>query len=376
MLRRRIVYILLILSSAILYLFSNETVTLALLISLIAAPFISLGFMSASGKNLKIELEAVETNKYVLKMHNPDIMPIADVTMNINCRNLRTGEFEVIPVTSNLGPKSRKEIPFEFTAGHAGRYEISLELPKITDALGLWARKMTADSRQYITVLPEIFDVGIEVTSSSAAMLESDRYAENKSGNDPGEVRSIREYIPGDPVKNIHWKLSEKTGKMLVKELGLPITDQFLVILDTASDIGLDPEALDSVASVVVSITRAFRAEDVDFSIGWTDTETGAAVTSKIRTDEDLAAATDEFLSIPSTSHSAFERIERGSVDSRFAHLILVSSRIPDGIESITNGCQVTIVLYGENASISSESISVIGFNEHTYKTELARIEV
>ena len=48
-------------------------------------------------------------------------------------------------------------------------------------------------------------------------MLESDRSADSRRGNDPGEVRAIREYVPGDPVRNIHWKLSEKTDKLLVK---------------------------------------------------------------------------------------------------------------------------------------------------------------
>lgn len=381
--KRRISYILIILSAAILYLFSNETVTLALLVSLIAAPLISLGLMVVSGKNLKLEIEPKlvkpgdeVVHRYALKLQNPDLMPVADVMADVVCTNLRTGENEIIPISGHLGPKSKKDVPLEVVPGHAGRYEISIKSPKVRDALGLWSRDLKADSKQYITVLPEIFDVQMEVTSSAAAMLESDRFAENKPGFDPGEVRSIREYIAGDPVKNIHWKLSEKTGKMLVKELGLPITDQFLVILDTASDIGLDPEALDAVASVVVSITRAFRAEGFDFSVGWTDPESGAAVIRKIRDDVDLGIATDELLAVPATGQSAFERIERGIVDSRFAHLILVSSRIPAGIESITNGCQVTLILYGETGSVSSESISVIGFNENTYKSELAGIEV
>ncbi|MCQ2538114.1 MAG: DUF58 domain-containing protein [Lachnospiraceae bacterium] len=41
--------------------------------------------------------------------------------------------------------------------------------------------------------------------------------------NDPSEAYGIREYVPGDSIKSIHWKLSEKTGKTMVREYGMPV---------------------------------------------------------------------------------------------------------------------------------------------------------
>ncbi len=383
MLRRRIAYILLILSAAILYLFANETVTLALLASLCVAPLISLTLLRFTGKNLKFELVprsqsqgATDKHRFTLRIENPNIMPIADVQADVICRNLRTSENEIVPINDHLGPRSKREISLEVVPGHVGRYEISLNGPKIYDVLGLWSRRVGAEACRYITIPPEIFNMEISATSSDAAMLESDRFAESKAGHDPGEVKSIREYVAGDQVKNIHWKLSEKTGKTLIKEFGLPITEQFLVVMDTAPDIGLNPEALDAVASVLVSLSHGFRNAGMNFSIGWTNPDTGKALIHRVETDYDLGVAVDELLSVPATSQSAFETIDRSMIDSRFAHLVLVSSRIPEGIESITNGCKVTILLYGEPSSTNKEGISILGFNGFSYQSDLAVVEV
>ena len=79
---------------------------------------------------------------------------------------------------------------------------------------------------------------------------------------------------------------------------------------------------------------------------------------------------------MPSSGPSAFGRIERDIAESRYAHIIVVGSRIPEGIEAITNGCQVTLLMYGLEGSSSETNLSITGFRRGTYKTELAGVEV
>ena len=42
----------------------------------------------------------------------------------------------------------------------------------------------------------------------------------------------LRDYREGDRLSRIHWKLSQKMGRTLVKELGLPLSDHLLFLLD------------------------------------------------------------------------------------------------------------------------------------------------
>ena len=381
MTKKRITWILIILFAAILYLFANGTGTLALLISCIAAPLISLLIIFASGRHMTITLDKVdpdsEEQSIKLFLKNHDIMPVSNVVVTVRCRNLRTGETEQIDVTKSLRPKGKAEEIIKVIPSHAGKYEISIESAGVSDPLQLWQRKIAAEDRLYITVMPTLFDMDLLVTSSSSAMPESYSYIDGRNGNDPGEVRGIREYVPGDSIKNIHWKLSSKVDKLLVKEMGLPITDQFLVILDNAADVGLNPDALDAIASVFRSVLNTLMSEGVDFTAGWTRPDTGEPVFRRIRDELSYLDASEEYLAVPAITQSAFERIERGIIDSRFAHLIMVGSQIPYGIDSITNGCQVTLLMYGvEGYSKTDAGTAIIGFDESTYMNELAQLEV
>ncbi|MBQ3290798.1 MAG: DUF58 domain-containing protein [Mogibacterium sp.] len=381
MTKKRITWILIILFAAILYLFANGTGTLALLISCIAAPLISLLIIFASGRHMTITLDKVdpdsEEQSIKLFLKNHDIMPVSNVVVTVRCRNLRTGETEQIDVTKSLRPKGKAEEIIKVIPSHAGKYEISIESAGVSDPLQLWQRKIAAEDRLYITVMPTLFDMDLLVTSSSSAMPESYSYIDGRNGNDPGEVRGIREYVPGDSIKNIHWKLSSKVDKLLVKEMGLPITDQFLVILDNAADVGLNPDALDAIASVFRSVLNTLMSEGVDFTAGWTSPDTGEPVFRRIRDELSYLDASEEYLAVPAITQSAFERIERGIIDSRFAHLIMVGSQIPYGIDSITNGCQVTLLMYGvEGYSKTDAGTAIIGFDESTYMNELAQLEV
>lgn len=381
MTKKRITWILIILFAAILYLFANGTGTLALLISCIAAPLISLLIIFVSGRHMTITLDKVdpdsEDQSVRLFLKNHDIMPVSNVVVAVRCRNLRTGETEQIDVTKSLRPKGKAEEIIKVIPSHAGKYEISIESAGVSDPLQLWQRKIAAEDRLYITVMPTLFDMDLLVTSSSSAMPESYSYIDGRNGNDPGEVRGIREYVPGDSIKNIHWKLSSKVDKLLVKEMGLPITDQFLVILDNAADVGLNPDALDAIASVFRSVLNTLMSEGVDFTAGWTSPDTGEPVFRRIRDELSYLDASEEYLAVPAITQSAFERIERGIIDRRFAHLIMVGSQIPYGIDSITNGCQVTLLMYGvEGYSKTDAGTAIIGFDESTYMNELAQLEV
>ena len=74
--------------------------------------------------------------------------------------------------------------------------------------------------------------------------------------------------------------------------------------------------------------------------------------------------------------HSAFERIDRDIAESRYAHIVVVGSMVPEGIEAIANGCQVTVLLYGGEGSTTENNVTIIGFDSGSCKTDLAGIEI
>ena len=379
MLKRRIVCILLILSALIMYLFDNETITLALLLALIVMPAVSIGLLALSGRNLRISMErdmqASDNPVICVRIDNPDFVPLSAVAAEVTCSNLRTGEVDSYIIRNTPRPRSSQEVRLEVLPKHAGRYEISVASAVLTDPLGLAIRNITCSDTEYVTIMPEIIDLQVSY-ASDAAMLESDYSVDSRRGNDPGEVRSIREYVPGDPVRNIHWKLSEKTDKLLVKELGNPVTDQFLILLDTGREVSQDPVALETIASVFASLAETVRQNSSGLSIGWTDPETGRAVIRKIIEETELTEAADEYLAVPASSQSAFRRIERDIAESRYAHIVIVGSMVPEGIDAIANGCQTTVLLYEGYGTVTENNVTITGFEARTYISDLAGIEI
>ena len=90
------IWIFLIISALVLYLFSNETVTLALLLALIAVLPASFGLLRLSRRKLEVSLSDAASlgNKsvFTLTIRNTGWLPIASAEVEIKCENLRTGE--------------------------------------------------------------------------------------------------------------------------------------------------------------------------------------------------------------------------------------------------------------------------------------------
>lgn len=377
--RNLIVWILLIISALILYLFSNGSVTLALLVALIAALPVSFAILKLTAGKVELSLTdggfADDHRVFVLSFKNKGAMPVASVETEAVCKNLRTGESDSFSITRSLGPNKTVEVPIEILPTHAGRYELSLSSPVMRDPLGIWKNKIEFDGNTGVTIMPELFEMNI-VQAGVAAMPESDAESAKTRGAVSGDMIDIKEYVPGDPVRNIHWKLSEKLDKPLVRVLGTPVSDQYLILLDNPADIANDPEALDAVASVYASLIQTLRMNDITCYAGWTDPDTGKAVIRRIADDGEAAAAADEYLSVPASMPSAFARISRDMADDRYAHVVIVGSSIPLNIDVLANGCNVTILKYGDWSSFTEGSMTVVGFTAASYKSDTAGIEI
>ena len=48
--------------------------------------------------------------------------------------------------------------------------------------------------------------------------MESFRYSGSRPGDDPGETFDIREYREGDSIRQIHWKLTGKMDRLIIRE--------------------------------------------------------------------------------------------------------------------------------------------------------------
>lgn len=120
-------------------------------------------------------------------------------------------------------------------AEHAGLCRIEVSKVVCYDPLHVFDGKKGGNKGISVFVLPRIYPVAMEIQSAFRYFGdESGLYYEDEEGSDPSEILEIREYRLGDRLQKIHWKLSQRTDTLMVKEYSEPIGFAVVFLLDTS----------------------------------------------------------------------------------------------------------------------------------------------
>lgn len=115
-----------------------------------------------------------------------------------------------------------------------GRFRIECLRLVIQDMLGMicYPVKVSGDCEFCVYPRGKKGD-DIEITGFLAGAVESEE--SHSKGSDFSEVSDIREYIPGDRIRDIHWKLSAKQDILMVKERIAMAGTEMVILLQFSS---------------------------------------------------------------------------------------------------------------------------------------------
>ncbi|MDP9070443.1 MAG: DUF58 domain-containing protein, partial [Actinomycetota bacterium] len=119
--------------------------------------------------------------------------------------------------------------------------------------LGLfwWRRRIEVVLERAMDVGPRPVDVSLPLPLGGGTAGSQEGWATAPAAD---MVRSTREYVPGDPIRLVHWPATARTGAVVVKDLEAP-ADRVLVI---AVDLrGPDEEAVEAAASRAAGLAGA-----------------------------------------------------------------------------------------------------------------------
>jgi uncharacterized protein (DUF58 family) len=173
---------------------------------------------------------------------------------------------------------------------HCGALIIQARKARICDYMGLIRIPVRLQPReQRILIRPRPVPVP-ELPSLEGCVRQAWK---PKPGGGFAENHELRLYRPGDSIQQIHWKLSAKTGKLILREPMEPVRGRVLVRMNLKGT----PEQLDKWLGQLLWLGRELLDKDIHFQI---QCLTGNGVEHwDVSSAETLNCALDALLSRP-----------------------------------------------------------------------------
>ena len=117
--------------------------------------------------------------------------------------------------TVALGPRASHDIAFQMRFEHIGTYSAGLRKVTVYDFLGLFSKVVSPATHHEVQVTPRL-QLLERITFDDTATVETAKAAKSILA-DSLDYAQVREYVPGDPLKTIHWKLSARSEDYLTR---------------------------------------------------------------------------------------------------------------------------------------------------------------
>ena len=231
-------------------------------------------------------------------INNPTIFPASELSIRLSCRNAFTQKEHKKKFEVSIDGKTKMAVLCDISSRYAGNMEVSLTDIQIYDYFKIFSLKKKFTDKVKIAVLPNLHEISENVLSShSNRMIDSDYYSTVKGGDDPSEVFEIRDYREGDRLQKIHWKLSIKQDKLMIKEHSEPMNCAVLVFINlcNVNNEGKLPY-LDALLESALSLSYSLMIRGQIHYFSWYDELQGESKRVRIVKRKDLFEVMDELL--------------------------------------------------------------------------------
>lgn len=225
----RIGYALLLLTVLGLDAFCGSILSAAATALLVLTPLVCALLHLRAAKKLRVRLDAPvnlekgEAGKLRIRVENASALPACLLGVRLRLTNLLTGQTAVRHYRLTALPKRTSVSEYRISSAHCGRIQLTAERCRLYDPFGIIGIRLGEPAVAAMTVQPKGFVQSVYVSPDANCPDDSENYAPDRTGYDLAEVYALREYAPGDSLRQMHWKLSSKLDKLVVREPSLPV---------------------------------------------------------------------------------------------------------------------------------------------------------
>lgn len=232
--------------------------------------------------------------------------------------NVFTGSMEKRKEKLWVAPRKGGRLSFLLNSRYAGQIRVSVTECRVYDPLHLFYLKYREERGSDVLVWPLFSDT--DDTEELYACIEGfpKEDESRKRGAEYNPDYEVREYIAGDELKSIHWKLSAKQGKMMVRERLAAGREKVNVLLP----LGGDPKENDVLMESLYGMCRLLLFKGYPIRLFWQGA--GNALCSRYITESgELENGLSEILST-SGIHASASAEEQMSIEHAAERYILV----------------------------------------------------
>lgn len=162
------------------------------------------------------------------------LLPVTKGIAKVRYRNDFTGEKGKMKIRFSVDAGKKRDRRIPVVMNNCGNVAITVEKVRIYDYLNIFAWTVGKNfETQNVLILPPLKEMYLGRDRwYNETSEDSDRFSKYKKGDDPSEIFDVREFVDGDKIQRIHWKLSGKTGSLMVKEGSLPLTKVVNIFID------------------------------------------------------------------------------------------------------------------------------------------------
>ncbi|MBQ7989847.1 MAG: DUF58 domain-containing protein [Oscillospiraceae bacterium] len=237
----KVIYLILLIAAALFYPLYENILSLAVLVSLLVLPVLSLADMLVKSRQVGVVSPADETghkgtHTVPVRVTNGSISPLSKVDVEISVRYIPFDERRRVTEHIAVPARSSDTVYVELRADSYGAADVTVERVTVHDLLGLFRHRKKIGRTSRFTFIPQAEEKYREAAEKLTVMMTGDEDGADIPTTAPGDVIDFRDYVPGDRLTLVHHKLSARFDKDIVKIMGASADPSVCIAGDLSAD--------------------------------------------------------------------------------------------------------------------------------------------
>jgi uncharacterized protein (DUF58 family) len=310
-------------------------------------------------------------------------LPLGIVSLDAVLSNILFGDQVPLSITFQPGEEKTMEFEYPLQTKDCGVVRIRASSMACYDLLGLFCWHRPVDVQGELRVYPQELTLHLELEHRPETKNFGTMYDPYKKGQDVSEVAGLRDYVQGDAIHSIHWKLSSKMDKTIVREFGNPTDYNTLILYELTHSDGkraVSHARNNAVLALTASLGYSLLELGLEHEVGRVYEH--RLCTTSVRDVQDHEQMVDELLYVPVSQEengtdTAFVFL-RGNASTAYTKIIYITPVYEEqAMRQLAQGANLVVlhVVEGTEQTYDGEnSYSVIPVNVEDYETNFHTI--